>query len=522
MIVSLDWDDNSHADVESYSIYRSTTSGSYGAALATGLMTSEYVDNTVNNDVAYYYVVTSVDTNGNESAYSAEFITIPAEAGNNPPAFTSDPLVGAHAEKGAAYSAVIADAANDPESDAMIFSMKSGPDWLSIASDGTLSGVPGATDMGTNSFVVQVNAAGGSDTTTLEITVVDTTPTAAPTGLVATLADGAINLSWADNTEIDLNYYNVYRSTTSSNYGTALAIERISNEYVDSTVVNNTTYYYVVTAIDGSGNESDASHEVFATPVILTTTRYEAENATISGPSFRDSNAGFSGTGYADYNSASSDYLEWTVTATAGSADLVFGYALASGDRPLDIRVNGAFVANLSFPGTGGWSKWGETTLSVQLQEGANTIRATASGSSGGNLDYLDVVQVAVLKGYDLWVTGWGTNIGATTNDFDSDGMNNLYEYGLGGNPTNGLTPTNAPAFTIVGSRGIYVYPKRSDDDALTYTIETRTNLISGTWTSEGYDVMGTNITGETLNFVTNDVDMVDAEKYIRLKIEQP
>jgi len=120
---------------------------------------------------------------------------------------------------------------------------------------------------------------------------------------------------------------------------------------------------------------------------------------------------------------------------------------------------------------------------------------------------------------YDAWAAGHG--VGAATGDFDSDGVNNLTEYAMNGNPTNGLAPTNLPVFLKQGSRFLYVHPQRSDVTSLTYTVETATDLVSGSWTNEGYTVTGTNITGETLNFVTNDVDTVDDEKYIRLTIEQ-
>jgi hypothetical protein len=134
----------------------------------------------------------------------------------------------------------------------------------------------------------------------------------------------------------------------------------------------------------------------------------------------------------------------------------------------------------------------------------------------------LSLISIAVSSGYDVWAAGWSNSIGATTNDFDGDGLNNLTEYGMAGNPTNGLAPTNLPVFSRVGSGFIYVHPKRSDDTSLIYTVETTTNLLdSGSWTNEGYTVTGTNVTGGTLNFVTNDVDTIENEKFIRLRIEQ-
>ncbi len=40
-----------------------------------------------------------------------------------------------------------------------------------------------------------------------------------------------------------------------------------SSDYTDDTAENGVTYFYVVTAVDTSSNESDSSDEVFATPV---------------------------------------------------------------------------------------------------------------------------------------------------------------------------------------------------------------------------------------------------------------
>ncbi len=65
--VSLDWGDNTESDFASYNVYRSQSSGTYGAALATGLTSSDYIDFTALNGVTYYYAVTAVDSLGNES-----------------------------------------------------------------------------------------------------------------------------------------------------------------------------------------------------------------------------------------------------------------------------------------------------------------------------------------------------------------------------------------------------------------------------------------------------------------------
>jgi hypothetical protein len=92
-------------------------------------------------------------------------------------------------------------------------------------------------------------------------------PPVAPAGLAATAGDTQVSLDWNDNGESDLAGYNVYRSTTpGTGYvkvnGTLLS----SSNYLDSGLVNGTTYYYVVTAVDTGSNQSSYSSEASATP----------------------------------------------------------------------------------------------------------------------------------------------------------------------------------------------------------------------------------------------------------------
>jgi hypothetical protein len=73
-----------------------------------------------------------------------------------------------------------------------------------------------------------------------------------------------VSLSWTASTST-VSGYNVYRSTTSGTGYTKLTASLDSAvSYTDSTVVNDTTYYYVTTAVDSSGNESSYSNEAVA------------------------------------------------------------------------------------------------------------------------------------------------------------------------------------------------------------------------------------------------------------------
>ena len=95
----------------------------------------------------------------------------------------------------------------------------------------------------------------------------DTTAPAVPTGLTASASDGTVSLGWVVNIEPDLDGYNVYRSTMSGGpYGQINTPIVTTNAYTDNNVTNGTTYYYVVTAVDTSDNESGNSNEYSATP----------------------------------------------------------------------------------------------------------------------------------------------------------------------------------------------------------------------------------------------------------------
>ncbi|MFA5423387.1 MAG: carbohydrate binding domain-containing protein [Phycisphaerae bacterium] len=95
----------------------------------------------------------------------------------------------------------------------------------------------------------------------------DTTAPSAPAGLVASPATATVLLDWDDNSEEDLAGYNVYRSTTSgSGYEKINPSLLTDSTYTDNSVINETIYYYVVTALDFVANESGGSNEVVVKP----------------------------------------------------------------------------------------------------------------------------------------------------------------------------------------------------------------------------------------------------------------
>lgn len=98
------------------------------------------------------------------------------------------------------------------------------------------------------------------------ILAADTDAPSAPALLTAAADETAVRLDWADNAETDLAGYSVYRSTTSGGgYVRLNALPLIESSFEDGAVTLGETYYYRVTAVDTSANESDFSGEAAAT-----------------------------------------------------------------------------------------------------------------------------------------------------------------------------------------------------------------------------------------------------------------
>jgi hypothetical protein len=79
--VVLTWTASTSSNVTGYNVYRSTTSGSGYVLLNSSLITgTTYTDGTSQPGQTYYYVATSVNSSGTESAYSSPPIvaTIPS------------------------------------------------------------------------------------------------------------------------------------------------------------------------------------------------------------------------------------------------------------------------------------------------------------------------------------------------------------------------------------------------------------------------------------------------------------
>ena len=117
-----------------------------------------------------------------DSRVTATFARTSASPPSNLPLFSSDPIGKTAAPVNGFYSGTLSGNASDPNGQALTFSKISGPSWLSIAANGTLTGTPQLADLGLNRWTVQVSSSGGTDTAILLIEVTAPGPNP-PSGL---------------------------------------------------------------------------------------------------------------------------------------------------------------------------------------------------------------------------------------------------------------------------------------------------------------------------------------------------
>jgi hypothetical protein len=146
---------------------------------------------------------------------------------NQPPVFVSNPVIQSNAIPGRSYGGTLAGSATDPEGGALTYSKVSGPAWLRVASDGTLSGTPSSANVGPNSLVVRVT---------------DPTPIS---------ADATLNIHLAPGTDV-IGIYGFDNSTTNSrgfNHGTAVGaptyVAGVNGQAID---LNGTNQYVTLPA----------------------------------------------------------------------------------------------------------------------------------------------------------------------------------------------------------------------------------------------------------------------------------
>lgn len=149
---------------------------------------------------------------------------------------------------------------------------------------------------------------------------------------------------------------------------------------------------------------------------------------------------------------------------------------------------------------------------------------------SGSSMQAMfDAIPEPAAPGYDGFKEFFGMlgepNSGPN-DDYDSDGLNNLYEFALGGHPTNGtIEPAVLPTMTLTGDSVFYTNVMlTAEDSGISYWVEQSDDLITGAWTNAGWSSVSTNLTTDPdFNAVVHEVDGSAKDRlFIRLRITQP
>ena len=122
--------------------------------------------------------------------------------------------------------------------------------------------------------------------------------------------------------------------------------------------------------------------------------QYQAEKGLITGGVSENSNGGYHGDGYVNFDKGGDVVVNVNVE-TAGQYKFDIDFANGSSEaRSLAISA-GLDTSTTSFKTTGGWTVWETSEVLINLAEGENAVKfATVGGNDGPNIDQFDVTLV--------------------------------------------------------------------------------------------------------------------------------
>jgi fibronectin type 3 domain-containing protein/regulation of enolase protein 1 (concanavalin A-like superfamily) len=266
--IALTWTASTGAT--GYNVLRATSANGTYTTVATGLTGTSYTDTGLSGGTTYYYVVTATNGSGSSaSSTQANAITAPAAPGTVTASGGSTQIaLSWTASTGATgYNVLRATNANGSYT-----TVATGLTGTSYTDTGLSSGT-------TYYYAVTATNGSGSSANSTQVNAI-TTP-AAPGSVTATASNGQIALSWSAST--GATGYNVLRATSANGTYTTVATGLTGTSYTDTGLANGTTYYYAVTATNGSGSSANSTQvNAITAPAAPTGLTATADNAQIS------------------------------------------------------------------------------------------------------------------------------------------------------------------------------------------------------------------------------------------------
>jgi len=130
---------------------------------------------------------------------------------------------------------------------------------------------------------------------------------------------------------------------------------------------------------------------------------------------------------------------------------------------------------------------------------------------------------------YEKWASDFGLVEADSSDNPDNDALINLYEFGLGGDPTNGADIGHVPTYRLIDGGATnwfeYTFARRiGSASELDYQLELSTDLVAGNWTNSGYvQLPVTGTLDPYFEAVTIRIDTAGKTGgFIRLRIKAP
>ncbi len=196
-------------------------------------------------------------SDGTASSALAPFVITVVAPQNTPPTISGTPVTTATVGQPYAFQAT----ANDGDGDNLIFTIQGNPPWTAFATDsGVLSGVPGATDVGTTGQII-VGVYDGHDTAHLPGFTITITSATAP-AQVLTWSRPLVNTDGTAATNI--TGYKVFYGPAAGAYDRVLEIAGADSTSVVIEGLTPGTWHFAVKAVNSFGAESDHTNDLGA------------------------------------------------------------------------------------------------------------------------------------------------------------------------------------------------------------------------------------------------------------------
>ncbi|MBN1216936.1 MAG: glycoside hydrolase family 9 protein [Candidatus Lokiarchaeota archaeon] len=271
--IRLDWDFNPDPDIYGYNIYREIYSGfdPNGLNRVGQTITNHYLDTMLYENTTYYYIVIPIDSSLNLGTPSNEVNATTDEDLYSPAAPTNVSTNRMNS------TAVFIDWNDNIEPDlTKYFIYRSTNDTFiadgsSFLAESFISEYLDINSSIESSYYYIIVAVDINDNLSNSSLIADAITPLIVTGLNITFFDSSqIRLNWTANTYTNLYSYYIYRNTYSgfeANNSYRIG-ESFINGFNDTLLFENTTYYYIVRAVDNSLNIGPSSNEVNATTAI--------------------------------------------------------------------------------------------------------------------------------------------------------------------------------------------------------------------------------------------------------------